>query len=423
MESRGNEDRPPKFHPQIGLERTRAKIVSMEYMSTGWAEYKRINPPEKIMRKLGSQSRFLSTQALMMLLVLETILCCTPPVMLAEPAAIKIGVSVPLTGPSATYGADIRDVLLFANKKLANGRYQFVIEDDKCINREAVNVAHKLIDVDKVKYVLGFGCSGSVLATAPLYEKAGVVTVVATTSSPRIAKAGDYIFRTFPNMRTGTELLARYIDNKHSMFGVLSEETDYAQDLKQLFLNTVKHNASLRVSSEDFAGDIVDFKPLLERLKGQGTDGLLINTQSEAVFDVILKQIREGQWKVPLYGVFWPGSPSLLSKAREGLEGVVYIDTPCLDDILSHEGRKIYEEYKSIYGPPRSIEAIFATTFEAFRALSAAIESGQDTRKYLYTNQFPGLFGVYRFDTDGEIVGIAYVLKVIREGKPSKLNH
>ena len=343
----------------------------------------------------------------------------------ADSEAIRIGVSTALTGPSATYGLDVRDGLLFANAKLAQGKYEFIFEDDKCVNREAVGIAHKFVDLDKLKYVIGLACSGTAIAATPLYEKGRVVTILPLTSSPRLPRvtnAGEFIFRTFPNMKTGTELLAHYIEKRHAMFGILSEETDYAQDLKRLLLEAVRDNAPLKTSVEDFVPDTVDFTPLLERLRGHSVDGLLINTQTEASFHAILRRVREAKWNLPLYGVFWPGSPSLLSKAREELEGVVYIDTPDLDDILSDEALPIYEEYKAQYGKPRSIEATFATTFEAFRALSTAIESGQDVRKYLNENRFSGLFGPYRFDANGEIVGITLVLKVIREGTPLAVN-
>ena len=41
---------------------------------------------------------------------------------------IKIGVSTALTGAAATYGQDIRNALLFANERFADGRYDFVFE-------------------------------------------------------------------------------------------------------------------------------------------------------------------------------------------------------------------------------------------------------------------------------------------------------
>ena len=81
---------------------------------------------------------------------------------------IKIGVSLPLTGPASTYGVELKKVITFANKKLANNKYELIFEDDKCSPKEAVTVAHKFIDLDKLKYVTGFACSGATVAAAPM---------------------------------------------------------------------------------------------------------------------------------------------------------------------------------------------------------------------------------------------------------------
>lgn len=115
------------------------------------------------------------------------------------PAKVKIGVSVPLTGAGAAYGADIRNALVFANRRIAGSAYDLVIEDDQCSNKEAVSGARKLTTIDKVRYMLGFGCSGTVIASAPIYENAGVATIASGTGAPAISDAGDYIFRTKPS--------------------------------------------------------------------------------------------------------------------------------------------------------------------------------------------------------------------------------
>ena len=59
---------------------------------------------------------------------------------------------------------------------------------------------------------------------------------------------------------------------------------------------------------------------------------------------------------------------------------------------------------------------------EAFRAVHSAIESGKEPRKFLYETRFDGLFGNYRFDKNGDIVGVPLLLNRIKDGKPEKLS-
>src|SRR5690606_26386395 len=106
---------------------------------------------------------------------------------------IKIGVSTALTGEGATWGLDVRDGIAFAVEELAPERFELIVEDDKCSSKDAASVAHKLVEVDKVDYVVGLACSSAALASAPIYERARTVTIVVSGSSPKIAQAGDYI--------------------------------------------------------------------------------------------------------------------------------------------------------------------------------------------------------------------------------------
>ena len=62
--------------------------------------------------------------------------------------------------------------------------------------QDAIAAFHKLTDVDGLKIILGTSCSGAMLGAAPLAEAAGVILFSGLASSPDIANAGDYIFRT-----------------------------------------------------------------------------------------------------------------------------------------------------------------------------------------------------------------------------------
>ena len=98
----------------------------------------------------------------------------------AEP--VKIGVSLPLSGDGASYGQDYRRIYLYANEALTGGRLRLLFEDDRCTGKDAVAVAQKLINVDKVKYVLGVTCDTVFSSVGAIYERAGV-TVVSTSGA------------------------------------------------------------------------------------------------------------------------------------------------------------------------------------------------------------------------------------------------
>ena len=331
-------------------------------------------------------------------------------------AKIKIGVCAPLTGEAATYGLDIKDYLVFANSKYGNNRFELIFEDDRCSGKEAVTIAHKLINVDKVDYALGFACSGTILAAAPIYEAAKLPTVVSGASSPKVADAGDYIFRTAPSDKLAATVLAKYVAKQDEDIAIFSEETEYAQDLDQAFVEAMSSYGK-SVIRESFLPNTTDFRSVLLRLKASNPKGLFINSQAERTFAVILKQLGQLKWSPRIYGAYWPGTKVLRDLAGEELEGVVFVDTPSLDTLLNGSGRSLLSEYRASGGKTRSIEALFASTIEAFRSIEAASKSDLETIDFLNQAKFDGVFGNYSFDEKGEVVGLGFKLKQIANGE------
>ncbi len=337
----------------------------------------------------------------------------------AEPGGISIGISAPLTGEAATYGTDIKNSIEFANQQIAGGKYRLIAEDDKCSGKDAATVAHKLTEIDKVSGVLGFGCSGALLAAAPIYERAKTVVIDAGGSAPAISQAGDYIFRTVPSDTISASVLYAYTSSRHRTFGVLAEETDYAQALASAFAaqNTGKKLALVR---ESYLAGTSDFRSLIVRLRGKKIDGLFVITQAEQTLAVIVRQIREQSWTVPLYAIYWPSSPAFLSALGLQADGIVYADIPG-NEVLTEEGRKVFDGFVSRYGLPKSSDYFFYLSYAAFAALHQALESGADLRDALAKGKFESVFGPFSFDENGDVVGLAHVLKVIKNGKPQLL--
>lgn len=333
---------------------------------------------------------------------------------------IKIGVPTALSGNAATYGTDLKNTVIFANRKLANGRYELVFEDDRCNGRDAVAAAHRLVDVVGVKYVLGFACSSTLLSTAPIYEKARVIAITPSASAAAIAQAGEYIYRTWSSDDLAGEVLIKQIAKETKILGVISEQTDYAQG----FLNSVRKAApgeNFKIVNIDYISQTQDYRSLLMKLRDSGADGLFINSQDEATFLNIAKQARQLNWPVKIFSAYWAGTNEVLTKGAALVEGSEFVDLPGADELMNEEGKTLYQEFIQEFGGIRSMSLLFTTTLEAFRALDLAIQSGKDPRDFLNSNHFQGVIGEWSFDSNGEIVGLKPIMKKIVGGKPVTL--
>lgn len=338
------------------------------------------------------------------------------PVSLRADEPIPIGVSTILTGEGSTYGEDIKNVLLFANEKLGQGKFRLVIEDDKCNPKDAITAAKKLTSSDKVRGVVGYGCSGALLGAAPVLDRLGVPTIGTVVSSAKISGAGAYIFRTHPSDEVGVQVLMTRLRREHRSFGVLSAQTDFCQGILE-GLRKLPTGESLVIHSEDALPSDPDFKPALLRLRSKKIDGLFLNAQDEGGAYRMLRQAKEIGLNVPFYTFYLGASAAFFSLAGADAEGVMTVDTPSLDDIATEEGKRLFSEFTARYGPMKSWTYSFATTFEGFRALSAALAQSRDPVEYLRTTTFHGTFGPYSFDERGDIQGLTQVLKINRAGR------
>lgn len=330
---------------------------------------------------------------------------------------IRIGISLPLTGPAATYGIDTKNVLLFAAEKSAPGLYEFVIEDDKCNPKEAVNVAHKFLQAKDVKYVIGFACSGSLLASAPLYEKNGVLVMAALASSPEVSTAGDYIFRTRPTEEPIMEEMARFLSSRHSAVAILAEQTDYSQGTKEALKRKLAMGQT-KVIEEDFFSDTVDLAPIVLKIKASRAEGVVVIVQSEQMAALVVRQLRSLLPAMKIYGSNAFVSKVFLNLIGSTGDGVEAISLPSIASALTPAGIDLYREYSAIHGEISSVQYTFYVAYEAFQALHQAISSKEDPRQFLYTRKFDGIFGSYSFDKNGDIVsGLTAERLIVKAGE------
>ena len=333
---------------------------------------------------------------------------------------IKIGVAVPLTGAAAAYGEDIKNALLFANSKL-NSKYELIVEDDQCLDKEAVAVAHKLTAIDKVKYVLGFGCSGTVLAAAPVYVSAKVIAIASGTGAPKITFAGDYIFRTKPSLNIAAGLLSKDMAAKFHKVGIITEETAYCQGLTDAVVKMAP--PGLEIINENFLSQTDDFRALLLKMKAKGVEALFMNPQGEPGLVSMFKQFKAMNWDIQVYGTFQPGSPAFLTQFGKSADGIVYADLAFNEDMLNTAGLKMFGEFQKEYGKVKSADHYAALSFVSFATLDEALASGKDVKDYLYSHTFTNVADGYSFDQNGDITSdkITYVLKTIKNGEPARL--
>ena len=199
-----------------------------------------------------------------------------------------IGAMDALTGVAESYGNPLLQAKLLAVEEInaaggIDGRMlELIVEDSKCAAQDAIIAYNKLTDVDDVKIILGATCSGSTLGAAPLAEQDGVVMLSASATSPDIASAGDYIFRTAINdLQLGTDIGNTLWSDGIRTIATITESTDYAEGARSTSVARFEELGGSVVAAEGFSSDVIDFRSQLTKLINANPEALLLAAQGE----------------------------------------------------------------------------------------------------------------------------------------------
>lgn len=346
---------------------------------------------------------------------------------------IKIGFIAPLTGDLATYGLEEKNATILAVEEINNAggikgrKLEVIYEDGKCNGKDATTAAQKLINIDKVKIILGGLCSGETLAIAPIAEKNKVIVFSVFSSSPEITKAGDYIFRSSFSDIDIAKRYAQFIVNKggYKNIAIISENTDYALGVRKVFIEEVNNLGGKIVADEIFKQGERDFRTHVTRIKSSDPEAIFINPQSGVTGGLVLKQIRELGIKTQVFSVFAFSGKDALEAAGSSVEGLIYFD---IIGLTTEKGKSLLNKYiarfGNINGSEYEVGARYDSVYIISNALRECSENTECIKNYLYNmDWYDGVIGRYRFDSNGDVIGIEPIIpKIIKNGKVEVYN-
>jgi branched-chain amino acid transport system substrate-binding protein len=195
--------------------------------------------------------------------------------------AVPLGVLAPLSGPGASYGQDVVEVVKrFAgvfNASHADAHIDVIVENGGCNGKDATIAASKLIDVDKVVAIIGGVCSSETLAAGLLAQEAGMPMIAPGSASSAISAIGDRVVRTNANTAAAS-VLADAVTEKYRRVLVIAEQKDYPKDMADRFAERV----DAEVEMIAFQSDDHDMTVLAKQIALEDADALFVFTQSEA---------------------------------------------------------------------------------------------------------------------------------------------
>lgn len=350
----------------------------------------------------------------------------------AEP--LKVAILAPLSGPVPTFGVMTRDGALLAidewNAKggVLGRKIVPVVEDSQCTPDPAVNAANKVIDQDKVHYIVGEVCSKASIPISEIANSKKVVEISPTSTNPDVTvgkdgKVKDYIFRAcFIDPFQGT-VGAKFALGKlkaKTAFIMLDQSNDYVKGLAEFFEKAFVAGGGKVVGKETYTSKDTDFSAILSKVAAAKPD-LIYLPDYYNVVNLATKQAKEKGIKAPFMGGDGWDSSDLDLKAADGGYFTNHYspeDTrPAVKEFVKAFGAK----YKDDKGQPKVPDALAALAYDAANILLTGIKNAgaDDTTKVknaLGKTEFNAVSGRIMFDKSHNPVKSATIL-AIKDGK------
>lgn len=248
-----------------------------------------------------------------------------------EPAGepIFLGVSGPLTGPNAQYGAQWKQGFDLALDQIngsggIKGRpLRYIFEDTQSDPKQTVAVAQKFVADKRIVAELGDFSSPASMAASPIYQRAGLLQFGLTNSHPDFTKTGDFIWSNSVSQAEEQPLNAAFAVKRlgFKRIAILHLNTDWGRTSKDHFAAAAKTLGAEIVATEGYLPEEKDFRSTLVRVRDANPNGIFLESYY-ADAALIARQARQTGLTVPIAAASSIYSPKFVELGGDAAEGV-----------------------------------------------------------------------------------------------------
>jgi branched-chain amino acid transport system substrate-binding protein len=340
---------------------------------------------------------------------------------------IKIGFYAPESGFAAADGKSAYDAAKLAVTHI-NGdggidgrKIKLVNYDDASDPKQAVTIATKLIQQDKVTAVVSGSYSDQTLAAAPIFQRSSVPMIAAYAVNPGIPSTGDYIFQQDETGtvqgRAGAIALADKLGAKK--LAIVSVKNDFGEALVQGFTDQAQKLGAQVVGTDYNQFGEKDFSPIIKRDLAKGADGFYM-VQYAAEGQQFIRAWNSLNLHLPLVGTEGIDTTTqFLEPVGQEADGMVFT-TSLNRDSSNPATQKFIKDYTSTYG--HAPDMVAATTYDSFFVMAHAMKTkGTDAAQIkdgiAGTKNFDAVTGtIVKYNDSGQVVK-AVALQQLKDGK------
>lgn len=326
---------------------------------------------------------------------------------------IKIGVAGPHTGSNAAIGEQFWRGASQAAADInasggINGKMIVLVKgDDACEPKQAVAVANRLVDVEKVQAVIGHYCSSSTLPASDIYADAGILEMTPGSTNPKITERGlKTVFRMCGRDDQQGTVAADYVIKKlkAKRIALIHDKDTYGQGLVDAFKARINKLGVKEVLYEGLTRGEKDFNALVTKIKAARADTVYFGgLHTEA--GPLVRQLREQGLKVNFVSGDGINTHDFVTAAggNQFVKGVYM--TFGLDARNLPSGKEVMKKFRAAKIDPEGYTLYSYATLQSIAAAMKATKStdGKKLADWLRKNTVNTVMGPKAWNDKGDI--------------------
>jgi branched-chain amino acid transport system substrate-binding protein len=348
---------------------------------------------------------------------------------LAQQKTVKIGLISTFSGPPAAIGNDMRNSFELAldhlGRKLGGLPVEVIYEDDQTKPDVGVQKTQKLIESDKVDFMVGYIWSNVLLASLKPLVDSKTMTVVTNAGASQIAgeQCSPYVFSTSWNNDQTPQAVGLYMNQK---------------GVKTAFLigpNYAAGKDMLEGVAATFKGEIIgreltrwpdqlDFSAELSKARASKAEAIFAFYPGGAGVQFVTQYAQSGlKGQIPLYTAFTIDELSLprLKDLAVGIPGA----QQWVNDLPNDANKKYVADYKAKYKLSPSFYG--SQTYDAALLIDSALKATKGDmnkdalRKAMEKADFKSVRGNFKFGPNHIPIQNFYLQDAVKEGDDYRL--
>ncbi len=349
---------------------------------------------------------------------------------------IKVGALLAVTGPSSFLGGpEARTLEMMVEQANAKGgingkKIELVLKDTAGNPEKAISLAKQLLEEENVLAVLGPSSSGETMAVKKIFEDAKTPLISCAAAEVIVNPLASWVFKTPQNDSFAAIKIFKEMNKLGiAKIAVLVDNSGFGKAGKEQLQKIAPDYKIEIVESEVYDAKATDLSAVVAKIKANEAVQGLINWSIVPAQSIVVKNIRQAGWQVPIFQSHGFGNIKYVEAAGAAAEGVIFpAGRLLMADLLpeGHPQKTLLVQYVKDYeGKYQETASTFGGhAYDAFMIFEKAVAVGGNDKEKIREaieglKNLPGTGGMYNFSaTDHNGLTLdAFEMMTVKNGK------